>query len=143
MKNLAGVKSEESTPATVAELAAAGVPVIPAPDRCGEVLSNAAGRLEAGGHVFTFRRLWVYWAVAATPPLPPHTAVALNDAPFSGPGTHYSGRFATLGAVVRAHGFAGGMDSAQVREWGPCDSWHIDTSEGLAAFVAWAASNLR
>jgi hypothetical protein len=57
MKNLAGVKSEDSTPITISELEAAGIPVVPAPDRAGEVLSNAAGRLEVPGHVLVFRRL--------------------------------------------------------------------------------------
>lgn len=80
MKNLAGVKSEESTPITISELEASRVPVVPAPDRDGEVLSNAAGRMELTGHVFTFRRRWVYWVVVAVPPLPAHMAAALNDA---------------------------------------------------------------
>jgi hypothetical protein len=142
MKNLAGVKPEASTPATIAELEAAGVSVIPAPDRNGEVLSNAAGRLEVAGHTFTFRRCWVYWAVTASPPLPARLAVNLNDAPPVGRLAYYSGGLPTLGAVVRAHGYAGGIDSAGVLERGDCYVWHIDTQDGLAAFVAWAKSNL-
>lgn len=62
--------------------------------------------------------------------------------PFSGAGTRYSGETPTLGAVARAHGFAGGMSSEQIREWGACDSWHIDTPEGLAAFTAWLKVNI-
>lgn len=66
----------------------------------------------------------------------------LNDAPGVGGGTKYSGAGASLGSVVRAHGFAGGMSSAQVREWGECSTWHIDTIEGLKAFAQWFRANM-
>jgi hypothetical protein len=81
--------------------------------------------------------------VKVTPPLPVGRAVALNDAPLAATGgTRYSGDSETLGAVARAHGFAGGMPSDKMRDWGDCEGWHIDTPEGLAAFVRWLKTNL-
>lgn len=140
MKNLAGV--QESSRLAAEELFRAGVPIVPATGPDGEVEAQVEGALRAGPYSFRFVRRWAYWSAKATPPLPAAIAVSLNDAPGPGGGTKYSGGGSNLGAVARAHGFAGGMDSKTVREWGECEVWHIDTPEGLAVFAAWCRENL-
>lgn len=140
MKNLAG--SSEATLRAVEELAAAKIPLVPARDMGGEVASAVEGELRAGLHSFHFVRRWAYWSASCAPGLPADVASRLNATPCNSVGTHYSGRPGTLGAVARAHGYAGGMEEEQLRKWGACDSWHIDTPEGLAAFAAWLVSEI-
>lgn len=140
MKNLAG--SNEATLRAVTELSAAKIPLVPASYMDGEVGSAVEGEFRAGIHLFRFVRGWAYWRVSCSPGMPVESLLSLNAAPCSGSGTRYSGRPGTLGAVARAHGYAGGMEEEQIRKWGPCDSWHIDSPEGLAAFAAWCFASL-
>lgn len=141
MQNLAG--SKDSSLRAAQELEQADIPIKPAvePDR--ETGALVEGAFEVGGHRFQCVRRWAYWSVNVTPPLPVDVAARLNSAPGPGGGSHYSGGGKNLGAVARAHGFACGMDERMLREWGSCDSWHIDTPEGLVAFARWCRENLQ
>jgi len=140
MKNLAG--HEESSRLAAEELRRAAIPIIPADKPEHETGAQIEGELQAGAYTFRFTRRWAYWSAKATPPLPASIAVRLNESPGPAGRTHYSGNGSNLGAVARAHGFAGGMDAVSVREWGECEIWHIDTPEGLDAFATWCRGNL-
>jgi hypothetical protein len=145
MRNLAGVDPVDASQTARAELLAAGVPVAEHPDDGRqEVAVSCAGLLRMGdGRVATFRRLWCYWSVCVEPPLSVADACAINERPHAGDldagRSHYSGNSATLGAVARAFGYAGGMDRPMLERWcapDGCDGWHVDTQAGLAALVA-------
>lgn len=140
MQNLAG--SKDSSLRAAQELEQADIPIKPAvePDR--ETGALVEGAFEVGGYRFQCVRRWAYWSVNVTPPLPVDVATRLNSAPGPGGGSRYSGGGKNLGAVARAHRFAGGMDEKMLREWGACDGWHIDTPEGLVAFARWCRNNL-
>lgn len=140
MQNLAG--HDESSRIAAEELQRAGIPLTPAAKPEHETRSQVDGLLTVGPYAFRFIRRWAYWSVHVTPHMPMEIALRLNAAPGPGGGTKYSGSGTTLGAVARAHGFAGGMDEEMMNEWGDCDHWHVDTPEGLAAFVAWIRANL-
>lgn len=141
MQNLAG--HNESSRLAAEELRAAGITIIPAASPEHETRSQVDGELQAGPHMFRFIRRWAYWSAQATPPLPVAVALRLNEADGPGGGTKYSGNGNALGAVARAHGFAGGMDAEMLRKWGECDHWHIDTPEGLTAFAKWVRDNVK
>ncbi len=153
MKNLAGLDETTTTQVATGELWSASVPIIiplGMPIR-GEVSAAVVGLIRTHGYDIVLERRWVYWSARVTrspemvdgPGLSAALAVALNDAPLpDGDRTRYSGGTHTLGAVVRADGYAGGVSSDMVRDWGEASGWHIDTQEGLAAFVAWCEANL-
>lgn len=140
MQNLAG--HNESSRLAAEELTRAGIPIVPAATPEHETRSQVDGLLSVGAYTFRFIRCWAYWSARATPDMPMEVVLRLNEAPGPGGGTRYSGSGSNLGAVARAHGFVGGMDSEMVRKWGDCDHWHIDTPEGLVAFVTWLRANL-
>ena len=132
MKNLAGVKTCDVD--IEQELRAAGVPFLRLWPRGGEVDSAITGML-AG---WKFTRAWYYWvARCENSGLPLDVATAFN--------AHH-------GSDVRCDGYAGGSPVAMHwrHSWQRADAYHIDTPEGLAAFVAllkeqhpdWAAAEM-
>lgn len=139
MRNLAG--SNDATTMAAGELTLAGIPVVNSPKPDGETHAKVDGELRAGAYLFRFVRGWAYWKVSCSPELPVDLVLQLNATPFEGQGNKYSGGAPVLGSVARAHGYARGMEEEQIREWGPCDSWHIDTPEGLAAFASWCRTS--
>jgi hypothetical protein len=139
VQNLAGV--EEATRLAALELAEAGIAIVAAAKLESETRCQIQGELRAWDRVARFTRKWAYWSVTVSPPLSAELAVALNEAPGVEGRSKYSGSESRLGSTVRAHGFAGGMSTNEVREWGSCGTWHIDTSPALKAFAEWFVCN--
>lgn len=129
MQNLAGVKECDNF--IPAELEAAGFIAIKEDERVpGEVPTFYRGYLAIGPYVFRAVRCWVYYSVRCNPELPLEIAKAIDGTSVNIHGSRYSGGTGTLGDVVRAEGFAGGM-----RPRRPVEFWHVDTEEGLKLFV--------
>jgi hypothetical protein len=147
LRNLAGRSAEEASERVQQELNAAGASQIEyTPDSRDEVRARVAGVVldMSNGRMFKIIRRWCYWSVSLAgngPALSVEEATALDTLSYDGPRSHYCGNRGVLGDVVRWCGFAGGHEPAtywqnDIRTQG----WHIDTAEGLAAFVQWVRS---
>jgi len=84
--------------------------------QCGEVPTSIIGVQSR----WSFRRAWYYW-VAEGPGIPPDIAEKFHQ---------------TWGGEVRTAGFAGGISPLKWCEGFAVDSYHIDSQDGLNAFVA-------
>lgn len=133
-RNLAGDPS--ATEHFEEELRTAGLQIVPSVSVDGETKVMSDGFADLGGG-FTLRvvRRWAYSAPTCFPPLPAEAAAEVNALPFEHGGSRYSGTEQRLGAVARAHGFAGGMTDEMVRSWGPCRGWDCDSTRALGALV--------
>lgn len=138
MRNLAG--DPESTAMFAEELSKAGVP-IRACKPYDETETQVCGLLVAGAHTLTFNRGWVYTSVSVEPPFPLALALKIDRTPHGERGTRYSGTPGRLGAVARCHGFAGGPPPDEIFDGDPVAHYHIDTADGLRAFVAAVKAN--
>ncbi len=145
MQNLAGRDPDEATAVVLAELPPCVYPEARVVDkRFTEVYARYNGVMRfKGGRVVRFERMWCYWSVRCEPPIPAPDCHEINEREGDFGGTKYSGRVARLGSVVRAFTNGGGMDRAEIDVWiseygdaaRGVDSYHVDTPEGLAAFV--------
>lgn len=132
MKNLAGVKDAEGV--IRSELLTAGIDpaelrrVVKRPDF--EVPSHLVALVRG----FTIARGWVYYRVSGV--MPRSLAIQLDESP---PAPNSQGKYAggrgVLGDVVRAQGYAGGRSPRELTGDLFKDGYHIDTHEGLTAFV--------
>lgn len=125
MDNLCGAPRADDS--VYAELVKAGLE----PKTCaayGEVKATYYGVI--GG--FKVTRAWCYWVAKADDyrGLRLDAAQRLDSTPHVG-GSYYSGSVGCLGDVIRVGGCAGGQ-----RPSFRVESYHIDTLEGLKAFVA-------
>lgn len=103
-------------------------------------MTSQLATLTVGPYTITFERRWAYWVISSKPAFPTALARELNDVPYNGPRSYYSGGKGTLGDVIRAEGFAGGQASIDIEAVG---LWHIDTEEGLNAFTQWCIDKVK
>jgi hypothetical protein len=100
------------------ELTEAGIEVVDFPvfiNSCGEVPTSIVGSF-AG---WIFKRLWYYYS-ASGPGIPSDIAEEFNN---------------KWGKIVRVGGMAGGISPLRYYEGFAVGDYHIDTQEGLNAFV--------
>lgn len=125
MKNIAG--HPQASQICADELQEVGIKIQVLAEPHGEPRSIIGGYLNG----FTFRRAWVYWCVEGKMSHDKANELNMSPRPVTTTDTKYSGAARTWGDVIRVEGFAGGT---AVRADG-CDSWHIDTMDGLQKFA--------
>lgn len=117
MENLAGLPTNYANRVVSTELNDAGIPLVNIPEAEDEVMATIIGKLILKGEVTaTFRRMWYYWSVQLSQPLP------------YGPASRLNGK---LGGDVRVNGFSGGTDVPQ----DGCSHYNVDTAPGLKELV--------
>src|SRR5262249_41551483 len=119
MINLAGTDSNVSNLMLKAELGKAALTALQIePTREREVPATIIGYYNNGkGQELFLTRAWTYWCASLRQPMPYEMATAFHE---------------KWGNVVRVDGYAGGMKPGKSGVY----SYHIDTQDGLNAFVA-------